>query len=891
MRNWDIDTTSVSFTSNNKKIVNQFWIEKVVMIIDMFQIYGIIWNMSQSWGWPYFWSMSIRWIVWFNADFFSTTSDGALIGRSMSNISKWGQMSDYFFYALPFAVIPTSFVLSFFLIKKIQMSISFPLYILKWYDKRKDIMYSCLLFFLLMSYAPCSLAVARIFYCEHGNVSVDPNVQCFSSLHIIFLVIYAVCYAPIFLGLPYVLYKHIHTLAVYNSISDHEKKLQCYEISYMLGINQQYIRLQMWLMSSFTRRGLYYRFLMTMLKACLIILFVTCRFNLQLQSSLSCTLIAIAFMWCSWYQPYRHFTSNILLILLLTALLTGTIFGTINSYKVINYITVASTETILLFACHGLLGLAMACLFLYCIVQIYVFHSLRLFWPSYFTLQNISNSYLFPTILQWINTIHDAMYINEMCCVSNFANRDIPLLEHHIRRLRRYYVDATLVGSVFSMILSDVLDQLLITHCRYGKESLRSRSYFDKMYVNANSDNTFKVYDLKYKLMTKMKRKILLKLLALKVFNDMRKSSFLKSIQNSNIKERVNQMDHLITSDDNNQNKYITNKLVGLQTYIQDEKIMNEYYMKNTEKIKIIARNDYLDQDSDIEQNSNYDDDENDDDDDDGVDGNGTGVQSGVSAKLKRQRSKPLYAWLSLEFYELNLIAIRDLTLLTESLIKKYKKYKLSLASMSAHDQSHLQLQDTSGAPFTIQDFASLYEEWNGIIYKYESKKLPGGGLFNDSLVEEWYVYRNVLDKMYHELEAQVSEEEDEEEEDEDEEEVHEVNSLHSDILNQSFVSAITHQSKGRVGNEGKNDVGVLDTISRLQNIMNEESETEANDNTRYLDQTNIQSERGNASGGGGIVPRQVVARDMYEDPSSSEDNEDYIDEDDTTPLVNPNLY
>ena len=74
------------------------WLEKLWIIVDCLQIFGLFWNLSQAWGIPHVYVEWTRMLVWFNLDYFSTTEMGALMGRSnFLNLSKWGEMDGYFF--------------------------------------------------------------------------------------------------------------------------------------------------------------------------------------------------------------------------------------------------------------------------------------------------------------------------------------------------------------------------------------------------------------------------------------------------------------------------------------------------------------------------------------------------------------------------------------------------------------------------------------------------------------------------------------------------------------------------------------------------------------------------------------------------------------------------
>ena len=80
------------------------WFEKLWILVDALQIFGIFWNLCHAWEVPHIYVGWTRSLVWFNLDYFSTTEWGALMGRSnFLNLSKWGQMEDYLEYSIIFA--------------------------------------------------------------------------------------------------------------------------------------------------------------------------------------------------------------------------------------------------------------------------------------------------------------------------------------------------------------------------------------------------------------------------------------------------------------------------------------------------------------------------------------------------------------------------------------------------------------------------------------------------------------------------------------------------------------------------------------------------------------------------------------------------------------------
>ena len=55
-----------------------FWGEKFALLIDYFQLFSLLWITAQPWGLPFIFSVYSRPLLYFNLDFFSLTSNGAV---------------------------------------------------------------------------------------------------------------------------------------------------------------------------------------------------------------------------------------------------------------------------------------------------------------------------------------------------------------------------------------------------------------------------------------------------------------------------------------------------------------------------------------------------------------------------------------------------------------------------------------------------------------------------------------------------------------------------------------------------------------------------------------------------------------------------------------------
>jgi hypothetical protein len=456
--------------------------------------------MAQSWGWPYIWIDWTRWAVWANLDYFSTTKNGATGGSSQSFIHKFGEMDNYLEYSFLFMMIPV-LVLGGTLASR---------HITHQYGTRYDVYEAGIdywvLFVLQLLYMPICLAVSRLYYCENGILSVDPSNDCMEGSHLIMSILGLLCTLPLFIGLPVYIYKRIHDV-IFEMATDHEKRLQAWELEEVFGLDTFWERSQLWLTSSFNRRGAFFRFNILLFKSYTLCVFLLFRFNLVLQSILFWMGTVYVFYLTVKLLPFRVRSSNLIALVFVGLLLVNSTFAMCNAFGVENSVMVSSTESI------WLLSFNSAGLFLLLIVLGLSFTGQFDRWPTSMTLSRISRSSKWPQMVKWIDTIEEANAVNLDVCLCPHETADIMALEEAIRQLRKCWMNASSVGSVFTVILSDNLNRLMITHAMVSPAALRHKKYWDKEYLKSGHE-MFDTRHKKYNLWNEKKRRMQLKLFA-----------------------------------------------------------------------------------------------------------------------------------------------------------------------------------------------------------------------------------------------------------------------------------------------------------------------------------------------------------------------------------------
>lgn len=157
---------------------------------------------------------------------------------------------------------------------------------------------------------PIFLAVFRLYRCDSNkddftiesntgyHLSCDKSVVCYDTNHYIYIIIGT-------LGLFLMVYSYLKILlnsykfnVYYRNPKDHEKRLQTWELAYILNIDSYYVDGDVWLCASFTRCGIYFRLFMNILKILLLVYFIFIRFNIVLQSFFMLFSIILFTLWC-----------------------------------------------------------------------------------------------------------------------------------------------------------------------------------------------------------------------------------------------------------------------------------------------------------------------------------------------------------------------------------------------------------------------------------------------------------------------------------------------------------------------------------------------------------------------------------------------------------------
>lgn len=253
------------------------------------------------------------------------------------------------------------------------------------------------------------------------------------------------------------------------------------------------------------------------------------RWNTGMQAGLM--LMCLLYFHCRvlWHTyldgPFRKSSSNRIFILLGAMTCVNSIFGMMNAFQVKNAVMVASIENLLLLGIN-LTGFALIVLVTvlamlpraHCIhvlvrcfccgsdltgedrTYLMCFPSLVLLtltlsspslpvchgtddsfglWPSHATLRRISRSSHGAEVASIVDDLQDAYTVFRGCATAPPEVADVLSLEECIQGLQRSWLKTRSWGSIFQLIVSDILEECLLVQARLRPVALRYRPRWD----------------------------------------------------------------------------------------------------------------------------------------------------------------------------------------------------------------------------------------------------------------------------------------------------------------------------------------------------------------------------------------------------------------------------
>ncbi|EQC42202.1 hypothetical protein SDRG_01040 [Saprolegnia diclina VS20] len=413
----DATERALAYLGRPKRCVSRFWSEKARLLLDALQIYGLVWQLAQSWPWPSAWLSSTRWTAAFNLDVLSFLSTGAGLGMKAPPFSLWGELrGSYWLYALVYALLPWAAVLYYKARARhwrVRGDARFLVFAARLENR--------LLGLFQFLYLPIALALSRLVNCtvvpnpldayaSDVVLSVDPTISCHSPLHITLGVgIGGVVGLPFLLGFPWLLHRRIHCAGVACSQDAHEEIVSAIELSYLVGISDDYDLLYVPQYASYTRRHANLPVYRCLYKLSLLLICTLLRSqfpnieNQPLQGTLFFALLALRFLFQCYDYPYRLSSTNHCMVFLNLVLVFDGVMVFLSANNVRSALTVASVKVLCLTFVHTW---AIVVLSVWGVLVFLAWRRMQLTWPTHRRMKALVAHA--PTVRAWVETVQAA---------------------------------------------------------------------------------------------------------------------------------------------------------------------------------------------------------------------------------------------------------------------------------------------------------------------------------------------------------------------------------------------------------------------------------------------------------------------------------------------------
>lgn len=354
-------------------------------------------------------------------------------------------------------------------------------------------------------------------------LSADPSLLCYSPTHLGCIVTLILFFVPIFVGFPYCLHLVIADGCVYSLPEDHEKRLQGWELGFLLGVDSHWLEGNVWVFGSYTRAGAATRLHVVLVKAALVLLSFFLRSDLVSQASATWWVLAV-FCLCHLFWgvgraglggPGAHRVSSTEVVwkVLMALLLADVSLAVVNAFGMRNAVTTASTQTVLLLALHclGLLVVA-AALLLTALNPLAAWPSVR---AAYRMLQS---PLLAPKAAVWVAALRSSRALVLALAAVPAEVTDPKAITATLAELRRCWLQARAHGSVVQLLLADALEDTLLFYSLRSERMHRLNEHWDEAYVEACRAGLWSRRAEQFVLVPARKRLLLQKLFSLRLF-------------------------------------------------------------------------------------------------------------------------------------------------------------------------------------------------------------------------------------------------------------------------------------------------------------------------------------------------------------------------------------
>lgn len=309
----------------------QLWIsDSIILIIEHMQFYALMLSLSERWGWPIQWIDTTMFTFVFNLDIWEfRKAQKGLFNRSASAFIDTAKVGfDYTSYLASWAVLMIIIFVIFGAVYFRWMKRR-PLHLLMYVAYWKRIMF---LLLEVLSF-PFGVAIARVFHCRENKytnkmvMDVQNEHECFTAIHVAFMVVVSLIFLGLFIIYPLVLSRWINEQLFTGQAKRHEGYLQLKEAEYEQGLDVLWDLGQYHLFSSFRRFWVYYNPLKFALKLIFLGCFAASTENPFYTSAIIAFVTFMVFFMFIIKRPFRVGSFNFMIIISYAALFSNVLFG------------------------------------------------------------------------------------------------------------------------------------------------------------------------------------------------------------------------------------------------------------------------------------------------------------------------------------------------------------------------------------------------------------------------------------------------------------------------------------------------------------------------------------------------------------------------------------
>eukprot|EP00742_Colponemidia_sp_Colp-10_P005859 GILJ01006270.1.p1 GENE.GILJ01006270.1~~GILJ01006270.1.p1 ORF type:complete len:1218 (-),score=254.12 GILJ01006270.1:320-3973(-) len=494
----EIEDANDESKKKKKRDISLFWSEKVIVSLDALQIFSLLWSMMRTLL-PSAWINKTRFITFFNLDFAS------LVWEEAAATSESFRLTYMTFYTM----IPCVIVISYILYVLALIS-SF-----RNHAENRAVPQKICLFLLNLLYLPVGTAVAPFAICADNTPGMTDTSQCWGALHSLLAVFSLTVMALYFVGLPVFLVYHAWKNAFCEGKEDHERWLQLKETEFLLELTEQYKVNQLWLIASYKRDygRVYHRALMMCLKFLLVLILSVGGSNAKVQTLFVFLILSFAAVWTCFKKVYRCVSTSALQQIAIWTLVLNAALGYLSSLKLTNPLLLPNSLSIMLTVLNCI------ALSFYGLVILVCFF-LGVEWTvNGKTVKECSWGHE-----QMLDDIRKGSQLFAKMSMRHHELVRLDLLRYMLKLLKRHYSAAQEENHLLQFTLLDLLEELADLY-----QNCKERSLLPNPMLEACLEDFSKVISRRFKeqmLMSKRKRRILLKLLALRYMTNGRTWAF-----------------------------------------------------------------------------------------------------------------------------------------------------------------------------------------------------------------------------------------------------------------------------------------------------------------------------------------------------------------------------